>query len=201
MVLELPDRGSLRRSGTGPSCPSPPQPASLQADCPRPCWLAGPHSLVRSWLRRTRPAGESPGSGDDSSPVGRQAWFWCRLQRDHRDRARSKPARKPRRDDVGPAHRALRRTRGPGDRSRSRAQPRRERARHRARVRHPRRPGRCRLRLGAAGTPALILGATCRSAARLLARILWSWFSSSGRKSHRLRKLTMAVRPGSPSGT
>ena len=53
--------------------------------------------------------------------------FWCRLQRDDRDRARGKPARKPRRDDVGPAHRALRRTLGSGDRSRSRARTRRER--------------------------------------------------------------------------
>ena len=81
--------------------------------------------------------------------------FWCRLQGDLRDRARSEPARKPRCDDVGPTHRALGSSLGSGDRSRNRAQPRRKRTQHRARVRHPRRAGRCRLGLGAAETPTL----------------------------------------------
>ena len=81
----------------------------------------------------------------------------CRLQGDVRDRARGKPAGKPRRDDVGSAHRALRRTLGSGDRSRGRARPRRERTQHRARLRHPRRAGCRRLGLGTAGTPSVTL--------------------------------------------
>ena len=79
--------------------------------------------------------------------------FWCRLQREYRDRARGKPARKPRRDDVGPAHRAVRGTLCSSHRSRSRSRPRCQRTQHRARVRHPRRAWRRRHWLGTAPTP------------------------------------------------
>src|SRR3984957_18732660 len=102
-------------------------------------------------FRAPRPA--QPHAVPDRGCADRRG-FWCGLQGDDRDRARGQPARKPRRDDVGPAHRALCRASGPGDRGRGRAQPGCERAQHRARVRHPRRRRRCRLRLGAAATPA-----------------------------------------------